>query len=108
MGVVWDRWYWHRNDLHQCIADFASFRKPDLTVVDAYNVMKRNGPRGVSVNDVVSMKAQVVSRDPVAADAAATKLFGMEPGDIRHIKIASQMNLGQMDLEHLAINRIKI
>ena len=29
MGVVWDRWYWHRNDLHQCIADFASFRKPD-------------------------------------------------------------------------------
>jgi len=108
MGVVWDRWYWHRNDLHQCIADFASFRKPDLTVVDAYNVMKRNGPRGVSVNDVVSMKAQVVSRDPVAADAAATKLFGMEPGDIRHIKIASQMNLGQINLEHLAINRIKI
>lgn len=46
MGVVWDRWYWHRNDLHQCIADFASFRKPDLTVVDAYNVMMRNGPRG--------------------------------------------------------------
>src|SRR6056297_523027 len=108
MGVVWDRWYWHRNDLHQCIADFASFRKPDLTVVDAYNVMKRNGPRGVSVNDVVSMQAQVVSRDPVAADAAATKLFGMEPEDIRHIKIASQMNLGQINLEHLAINRIKI
>ncbi|MDY0221919.1 MAG: DUF362 domain-containing protein [Desulfobacterium sp.] len=43
---VWDRWYWHRNDLHQCIADFASFRKPDLTVMDAYNVMKRNGSGG--------------------------------------------------------------
>ncbi|WP_245620004.1 DUF362 domain-containing protein [Desulfobacter vibrioformis] len=108
MGVVWDRWYWHRNDLHQCIADFSSFRKPDLTVVDAYNVMKRNGPRGVSVSDVVSMKAQVVSLDPVAADAAGAKLFGSDPMDIRHIEIASRMNLGQMNLEKLSINRIKI
>ncbi|WP_321494925.1 DUF362 domain-containing protein [uncultured Desulfobacter sp.] len=108
MGVVWDRGYWHRNDLHQCIADFASFRKPDLTVVDAFNVMKRNGPRGVSVNDVVSVKAQVVSADPVAADAAAVKIFGAEPGDIRHIQIAHQMGLGRMDLENLSIQRIRI
>jgi uncharacterized protein (DUF362 family) len=33
MGIVWDRGYWHRNDLHQCIADFATFRKPDLNIV---------------------------------------------------------------------------
>lgn len=108
MGVVWDRSYWHRNDLHQCIADFASFRKPDLTVVDAYNVMKRNGPRGVSVNDVLPMKALIVSTDFVAADTAAARLFGVEPSDIRHIQIASEMKLGRMDLENLAINRIKI
>jgi uncharacterized protein (DUF362 family) len=108
MGVVWDRWYWHRNDLHQCIADFASFRKPELTVVDAYNVMKRNGPRGVSVGDVVPMKSQIVSTDVVAADAAAARLFGTEPGDIRHIRLAAQMNLGQIDLSALSINRIKL
>ena len=108
MGVVWDRWYWHRNDLHQCIADFASFRAPTLTVVDAYNVMKQNGPRGVSAGDVVPMKAQIVSTDPVAADAAAARLFGAEPDDIRHIKIASQMNLGRIDLSALSINRIKL
>lgn len=108
MGVVWDRWYWHRNDLHQCIADFSSFRAPDLTVVDAYNVMMRNGPRGVSVNDVVSMKAQVIATDFVAADAAAAKLFGAEPADIRHIQIASDMNLGRMNLADLSINRIML
>ncbi len=108
MGVVWDRWYWHRNDLHQCIADFASFRKPDLTVVDAYSVMKRNGPRGVSASDVVSMKAQVLSTDPVAADAAAAKLFGVDPSEIRHISLAAEMNLGQIDLKKLNINRIKL
>lgn len=108
MGVVWDRRYWHRNDLHQCIADFASYRKPDLTVVDAYNVMKQNGPRGVSVGDVVPMKSQILSTDLVAADAAAAKIFGTEPGDIRHIQLAAQMNIGKMDLNALSINRIKL
>jgi hypothetical protein len=106
--VVWDRRCWHRNDFHQCIADFAFYRRPGLTVVDAYNVMKQNGPRGVSVGDVVPMKSQIVSTDCVADDAAAAKLFGAEPDDIRHIQLAAQMNLGRIDLDTLSINRIKL
>jgi uncharacterized protein (DUF362 family) len=106
MGNVWDRGYWHRNNLHQCIADFASFRKPDLNIIDAYYVMKRNGPRGVSKGDVVLMKSQIISSDIVAADAAAAKLFGTEPEEISYIKLASEMNLGKMDLSKLNINRI--
>ncbi len=108
MGIVWDRWYWHRNDLHQCIADFVSYRKPTLTVVDAYNVMKQNGPRGVSAGDVVNMKSLIVSTDPVAADAAATMIFGKQPSDIRHIQLAADMGLGKIDLKELSINRIKV
>jgi uncharacterized protein (DUF362 family) len=106
MGNVWDRSYWHRNNLNQCIADFTSFKKPDLNIVDAYYVMKRNGPRGVSKGDVVLMKSQIISTNIVAADSAAAKLFGTEPEKIAHIKIASEMNLGTMDLSKLNINRI--
>ncbi len=105
MGNVWDRGYWHSNNLHQCIADFTSFRKPDLTVVDAYYVMKRNGPRGVSKDDVVTMKSQIVSTDIVAADAAAAKLFGVDPKDIDYIRIAGEMKIGSTDLEKLSIYR---
>ncbi|MFC2094388.1 DUF362 domain-containing protein [Bacteroidota bacterium] len=106
MGIVWDRRYWHKNDLHQCIADFASFRKPDLNVIDAYYVMKRNGPRGVSKADVVTLKSQIISPDIVAADAAAAKLFGLKPEDIDYIEIANKMKLGEIDLNKLNINRI--
>jgi len=106
MGNVWDRGYWHRNNLHQCIADFTSFRKPDLNIVDAYYVMKKNGPRGVSKGDVVLMKSQIISTDIVATDAAAAKLFGIEPENISYIKLAAEMKLGQMDLSKLNINRI--
>lgn len=105
MGIVWDRGYWHKNDLHQCIADFTLFRKPDLTVVDAYYVMKKNGPRGVSKEDVVTMKSQIVSGDMVSADYAAAKLFGIEPEKINYLKLANEMNLGVTDLNKLSIYR---
>jgi uncharacterized protein (DUF362 family) len=108
MGIVWDRGYWHRNNLHQCIADLTTWRVPDLNVVDAYRVMKRNGPRGVSVEDVVTMKSQIISRDIVAADAAAAKLFGIEPATVGHIKRAHELGVGTMNLDSLNINRLKM
>ncbi|MBN2166370.1 MAG: DUF362 domain-containing protein [Marinilabiliaceae bacterium] len=108
MGVVWDRGYYHSNDLNQCIADFVSYRKPDLTIIDGYNMLTKNGPRGVSTADVVNLKALIASSDIVAADAAAAKLFGSEPAEIEHIKIANDMGLGTMDLTSLAISRIKV
>lgn len=108
MGIVWDRRYWHRNDLHQCIADFATWRKPDLNIVDAYRVMTRNGPRGVSQADIVLKKSLIISTDMVAADAAAAKIFGSEPADIGHIKIAHEMGVGNMNLEELNIERLRV
>jgi uncharacterized protein (DUF362 family) len=108
MGNVWDRGYWHANDLHQCIADFATFRKPTLNIVDAYAVMKRNGPRGVSASDVAVMKAQLLSTDIVAVDAAAAKLIGENPADVRCIALASEMGIGRIQLDRLSINRIAL
>ncbi len=108
MGIVWDRGYWHQNNLHQCIADFVTFRKPDLTIVDAYNVMMRNGPRGSSVNDLALMKSLIVSRDILAADAASAKLFGINPEDVPYINYADELKIGIKDLSKLKINRIKM
>ncbi|MFP4465854.1 MAG: DUF362 domain-containing protein [Candidatus Goldiibacteriota bacterium] len=108
MGTVWSRRPWHIAGLHEKIAEFAGYRKPDLTVVDAYRVMVKNGPRGVSVNDVELMKYQVLSRDIVAADAAAAKIFGIEPGSIKYIKHAHEKGIGNMDLDTLRIKRINV
>ncbi|MDR0713488.1 MAG: DUF362 domain-containing protein [Bacteroidales bacterium] len=108
MGIVWDRSFWHRNDLQQCIADMVTCRKPSLNIIDGYRVMKKNGPKGVSISNVLLEKAQIISTDIVAADAAAAKIFGKNPETIGHIKIAAEMGLGKIDLTKLNINRIKI
>ncbi len=108
MGVIWDRKFYHSNDLNQCIADFISFRKPDLTVIDGYNMMIKNGPRGVSTADVVNLRALIISTDIVATDAAAAKMFGLEPEEVGHIRIAHEMGLGNKNLAELNIKKIKI
>ncbi len=107
MGNVWDRGWWHSNNLHQCIADFAGYeKKPDINIIDCYRVMMRNGPQGVSVSDVAVMKAQIISTDMVAADVAAARMLKMTPEQIDYIPIAAKMGLGRMDIENLNIHRI--
>ncbi len=108
MGNVWDRGFWHGNDLHLCIAEYAAYRRPTLNIVDAYNVMKRNGPRGISVDDVQLMKAQILSTDMVAADVAATKLLGLDPERVRHIVLAAERGVGKKDLGAVRISRIAL
>jgi uncharacterized protein (DUF362 family) len=108
MGIIYDRRFWHRNDLHQCIADFCLYSKPTLNVVDAYRVMTRNGPRGVSEADIVLTRNLIISEDIVAVDAAATRVFGSEPDTIPHITLGHDMGIGNMNLQELNINRIAL
>ena len=54
MGIVWDRGFFHQNDLQQCNADICTLeKKAVLNVVDAYGIMETKGPRGRSASDVV-------------------------------------------------------
>jgi uncharacterized protein (DUF362 family) len=54
------------------------------------------------------MKAQLISTDIVAIDAAGAKLFGENPKDIAHIQLAAEMNVGRIDLDKLSIKRITV
>jgi len=108
MGIVEDRKWWHGHGLHQCIADFTTYCKPTLNVVDAYRVMMKNGPRGKSIDDAVVKKSLVVSTDIVAADTAAAKILGIEPETVKYINLAHEMKVGNKDLTTLNIKRIKI
>jgi uncharacterized protein (DUF362 family) len=113
MGIVWDRSFFHSHDLHQCIADAATFHKaPALNIVDAYRIMKSNGPQGKSESDVVLLKSLIVSPDFVAADTASMKLFSqVQPtniNDVRHIALAEKLRVGTQHLEKLNVKRIKL
>lgn len=113
MGIVWDRGAFHKNDLQQCIADICTMQKKAvLNVVDAYRVMKTNGPRGVSTADVVTAKGLFISQDIVAVDTAAAKFFNqirkMPLESVAYLAHAQALHVGTMDLSKLNIKRIKM
>jgi len=106
IGTTWDMNAFHSAGLHESIADIATVRRIDLTVVDAFCIVKRNGPRGGDFSDLLKMKSLIASPDIVAADTAAAKLFGINPEAVDHIRYAADFKLGQMDLSKLRIKRI--
>ncbi len=113
MGIVWDRRFWHSNDLQQCIADCATYEKmPVLNIVDAYRIMTQNGPKGKSIEDVQNPKALFMSADIVAVDTAAVRFFNqfreMKLEEVGHIGIAERLKIGTTDIDKLKVERIKI
>ncbi len=95
-------------DLGQKLADLATVLRPTLTVVDATRMLMRNGPQGGRLSDVNVADTLIVSRDMVAADAYATTLFGMQPGDIDSIVAAAGRGLGEMDLNKMRISIVHL
>jgi len=113
MGIVWDRRFMHSNDMQQCIADLTLINpKPVLTIVDAYRILTRNGPKGRSESDVQTPKALFMGKDFVALDTAAVRFFdqytSMPLESVRHIMIGNEMKIGTTNLDSLRINRIRI
>ena len=108
MGVVWDRGFYHGRGLQECISDFCLYRQPDLNIVDAYLVTMDNGPQRARPEDLSLKKSLLISEDIVAVDAAAAKIFGVEPEKIDHIKLAYEKKIGNIDLSELNIKRISL
>ena len=113
MGIVWDRGFFHQNDLQQCIADICTLqKKAALNVVDAYRIMKTNGPRGRSASDVVLAKGLFISPDIVAVDTAAAKFFNqvreMPLDTVGHLAKGEALKVGTMNLDKLNVKRIKM
>lgn len=113
MGIVWDRRFFHQNDLQQCIADVCTWnKKPVLNIVDAYRIIHQNGPQGKSAADVATLKSLIVSPDIVAIDTAALGLFNqvkkLDMEAVGHIGKGEEFKLGTTNLDKLTIKRIKI
>jgi len=103
MGVIGGKRGKIHPNIAQKLADLNTVIRPQLTVVDATRILLRNGPQGGNPDDVRKLDTLIASADPVAADAYATTLFGLQPEDIESTRAAYQMGLGEMNLSKLEI-----
>ena len=99
MGLVWDRGFFHRTDLHQTIAELAAFKRPNLVIMDAVRGITTHGPMGPGT--IKEYNQLIFSVDPVAADAYGAELFGMKATDVPHIGIAAGLGVGTVNWKSL-------
>ena len=86
--------------IHESLVDLAEFMRPQLTILDAYRVLLRNGPTGGNLEDVAFKKTLLAGTDPVALDAFAAKAYwDLDYRQLRYLKLATDRGLGTMNFE---------
>lgn len=85
-------------DIGRKLVDLTDFIKPDLTVIDAYRVLLRNGPTGGDLADVEELKTLIVSHDPTLADTYACRLMRVPLEEVSYVRVAHDRSFGLMDL----------
>ena len=111
IGIVWDMEQLHKIDLHQCIADINTIRKPDLVVMDAIRILTTNGPKGPGKTEDIG--EVIASPNIVAVDAYAAAFFKhpktgkpFKPEEIKFVKNAYEMGLGEINLSKVRIKKV--
>jgi len=89
--------------IHTNIADLHRVIKVDLTVLDAFRILLRNGPYGGRLSDVSNSpenaRRVVASVDPVAVDSYGATLYGLKGEDIGFIRESHLAGHGEIDFK---------
>jgi uncharacterized protein (DUF362 family) len=92
-----------RGNIHQDIGrklvDLTDFIQPDLTVIDAFRVLVRNGPTGGDLADVENLRTVIISHDSTLADLYACQLMGVDPQEVSCLQQALERKFGLTDLQ---------
>ena len=89
-----EKWRTHLSGVNEAIVDIAQVARPDLSVLDMTTCLEGHGPM---TGDPVPLDAVAACLDPVAIDAFIAHLTGYEPEDVRHLVLARDAGLGQLE-----------
>jgi uncharacterized protein (DUF362 family) len=99
---------YHARGISSVVVDINSVLKPNIVVIDGFVGMEGNGP----VNgDPVQMNLIIAGTDPVATDATGCRIMGIDPRQVKHIRVANEKGLGTLEPEVIgeeiqAVNRV--
>ena len=111
MGLIWDRGYLHRVNLHRAIAELATVIKPDLTIIDATRALISGGPGGPG--KTVELNTIIAGTDMVAVDSYAvgiTQWYNRSfiGNNVKYLVAASELGLGEIDTDKMLIKKIEV
>lgn len=97
------RWPWLHTGYkpaHLTLADVYAEHPADLAIIDGTHAMEGNGPAS---GEQVDLGWLIASFNPVAADALATYLMGLDPKDVGYLYHLDKKGLGPIDISKMKI-----
>lgn len=93
-----DKGRFHKLGINESIVDINLYKKPDLAVIDGrLSLDSELGGREERFG------VMIFSEDPVAADAVGTKILGLNPFTVHHLRLAQEAGLGTCDLKRVNV-----
>ena len=98
-GIILDeeKKHFHRLGLDEPISELASAVKPDLTIIDGITGIEGDGP--LYSGKKIQANLLVAGQDVVSVDATASRLMKVDPSKVEHIRLASQLGVGELNPE---------
>ena len=87
--------------LNIAIADTASVLRPHISIIDGTTGMEGLGP---SAGQAKKLDLVVAGIDPLAVDAVACSLMGLNAEDVPHLRICAERGYGVIDISKIQVN----
>ena len=84
----------HSKGTNEIVYDICRTLPPTLTVIDGFYGKEGKGPWQ---GNAVKMDTIIASTDPVAADATAARIIGIDPETIKHVMWLHESGIGEVD-----------
>jgi uncharacterized protein (DUF362 family) len=103
-GRTWARWPWLESQglkaHHASLARMFHDGPCDIALIDGVMAMQGDGP---IEGDAVEAGVFIASADPVAADAIAATIMGIDPHEIAYLSLLQNQNDGIIDVTHIDV-----
>jgi uncharacterized protein (DUF362 family) len=104
VGRTWARWPWLESQgikaHHASIARLFHDGPCDVALVDGVLAMQGDGP---IEGEAIDAQVMIASTDPVAVDAVAATIAGIDPHEIAYLDLLQEQKDGMIDLTHIDI-----
>jgi uncharacterized protein (DUF362 family) len=89
----------HDHHLHTKIADLFDVARPGLCVVDGIIA----GAKTMLTPEPFPLGLLIVGDDALATDVVCTRIAGLDPADVEHLRIVSERGWGSLDLTDITL-----
>jgi len=92
----------HRLGINEGLVDVYSLVKPKFNMVDGIVALEGDGPN-LPLGKAKPLGLLIAGKDGLAVDAVCARIMGLDPREVKHLRLASEQGLGVLDIKKIEV-----